>query len=364
MAKAGVAAAVLAPFLMSAASVFSITFKLREVASALGASTLEVALAITLSFIGGAIGGVALGALADAYGRRLGLFTSILVFSAAEALAGFAKSIWLLYAAWLSVGFGVNAENGIAYAVIAETWRGGRPGLIGGLTQGLYFIGMFLDAALSFLPWRLLLVLIGVASAATAPLALLVPEGAGRRGKAPPLAEIFRGGLLAVTALASALVAAAFMYTIPLATLAPDYLEEIGAEALWRLALPLLGFAAFALAGWLSDIFGGGRVVMALAPIGLASALALPLAGALSAPDLAAAYFASSYFAYLGVWISELYPAEVRATATNFVFTLGRVMGGVGPALVAAAGLPWGLSLDLAACSLAALISAALLSRR
>jgi len=57
---------------------------------------------------------------------------------------------------WFLVGFGVNAENGITYALVAENWRSGR-GLMGGLVQGIYFVGIVLDAVVSGMirNWRL-----------------------------------------------------------------------------------------------------------------------------------------------------------------------------------------------------------------
>jgi hypothetical protein len=39
-------------------------------------------------------------------------------------------------------------------------------------------------------------------------------------------------------------------------------------------------------------------------------------------------FFSSGYFSFTGVWASETYPAEFRATGTNLVFLVGRIVGG------------------------------------
>ncbi len=111
---------ILIPFLMSASCVFSIVYLFPDLAVAFHVSVSSLSLLVTLSFIGGAIGGVLLGMVADAYGRRVGLLLSAAIFSLSTLAAGFAKSLWELYVLWFLVGFGVNAENGITYAVVTE----------------------------------------------------------------------------------------------------------------------------------------------------------------------------------------------------------------------------------------------------
>ncbi|MGC8773372.1 MAG: MFS transporter, partial [Conexivisphaera sp.] len=49
---------------------------------------------------------------------------------------------------------------------------------------------------------------------------------------------------------------------------------------------------------------------------------------------LAAVYVSSGFFSFTGVWASESYPMELRATATNIVFLVGRLLGGFSPMLV------------------------------
>jgi MFS family permease len=336
---------VLVPFLMSAFCVFSIVYLFPELSTAFHVGVAALSLLVTLSFIGGAVGGVFLGMVADAYGRRVGLALSVLIFSLFTLMAGFAGGLLELYVFWFLVGFGVNAENGITYAVVIENWRSGR-GLMGGLLQGIYFIGIVLDALVSGVirDWRLVLISIGATSLALSlPLIMLVPETAGRIGlRSVGYGELFRGSLLIITVLSTVLVSSAFLYTIPLVSLAPTYLSAIKPPGLgyWLVALPLVGAIAYVVAGYVSDIYGRAKTLTVLSTIALVSSVALLLMarsypGYVTIP-VVLAYFSSSIFAYLGVWISELYPMRVRATASNFAFFLGRLLGGVGPPIVAA----------------------------
>ena len=107
---------VLIPFLMSSYCVFSVTYLFPEIATAMHVSILALSFTVTLSFIGG----VVICMLADAYGRRVGLAISIVLFSVFTMLASLASNLLELYVTWFIVGFGVNSENGITYPVIAE----------------------------------------------------------------------------------------------------------------------------------------------------------------------------------------------------------------------------------------------------
>ncbi len=362
------------PFLMSAYCVFSIVYLFPEMAQAMHVSIGILTFAVTLSFIGGAIGGVVLGMVADAYGRRMGLGISIVLFSLMTLITGFVRTPWELYITWFLVGFGVNPENGITYAVIAENWRGGR-GLIGGFTQGLYFIGLMLDALVYGLirTWNLVLIVVGASSLVLSiPWLAIIPETASRVGiTRVGYGEIFRGKFLLITVLGTLVVASAFLFTVPLVSIAPTYLEQlrIANLGLWLLALPAIGAIAYTLAGYLSDVYGRARVLIALSVIALLSSALLIVVSTLRLINylvipIALSYFSSSIFSYLGVFLSELYPARVRATASNFVFLLGRVLGGVGPPLIALAfaeNLGFGLGLVMIICAAVSLTSALIL---
>lgn len=359
------------PFLLSAYSVFSLIYVIPQVAQSLGVGVGPVSLAISLSFVGGAVGGVVIGAAADRWGRRLGLAASIILFGSATMLAGLVGSTWELYMLWFLVGFGVNSENGVSYAVVVEAWRSNQ-GLLGSAMQGLYPVGMLLDAVTSILirNWRPYMIVVGAISLiASLACIYLIPETKGRMSSVN-YGAVFSPRLRRVTWLGTALVASAFLFTVPFISLTPTYLlsHGFGGASYGAAVIGLsIGEAiAFASAGYVMDRLGPLTATLSLASLALASSLAFLVlnvagAGAVVIVPIALGYASSSFFAYMGILMGRLYPPEVRATGTNFTFLLGRLAAGAGVALASLiypGNLGIGLSVLMIASSLLALASA------
>jgi len=365
---------VMIPFLLSAYSVFSIIYVIPQLSSALGVSVSLISLAVTLSFIGGALGGVVIGVVADRWGRRIGLGLSILIFGLATLITSLITNIWELYLLWFLVGFGVNSENGISYAVIVEVWRSNQ-GLLGGIMQGLYPVGMLLDAATSFLvrSWRPYMAIIGVVSLIGSLSSLLAIPETRFQSLRTSYWEIFSSQYRSITALGTVLVASAFMFTVPFISLVPTYILIRGFRGITYeatlIALSTLMAVSFGLAGYIMDRWGSFKTTITLSTMALASSLLFLVInlmnwGLIIVP-IALGYFASSFFAYMGILMGRLYPPQVRATGTNFTFLLGRIMAGVGVALAASisSNLGIGMSFLMLASSIAAIASSVPLLR-
>ncbi|MFP3211560.1 MAG: MFS transporter [Thermocladium sp.] len=365
---------VMIPFLLSAYSVFSIIYVIPQLSSALGVSVSLISLAVTLSFIGGALGGVVIGVVADRWGRRIGLGLSILIFGLATLITSLITNIWELYLLWFLVGFGVNSENGISYAVIVEVWRSNQ-GLLGGIMQGLYPVGMLLDAATSFLvrSWRPYMAIIGVVSLIGSLSSLLAIPETRFQSLRTSYWEIFSPQYRSITALGTVLVASAFMFTVPFISLVPTYILIRGFSGITYeatlIALSTLMAVSFGLAGYIMDRWGSFKTTITLSTMALASSLLFLVInlmnwGLIIVP-IALGYFASSFFAYMGILMGRLYPPQVRATGTNFTFLLGRIMAGVGVALAASisSNLGIGMSFLMLASSIAAIASSVPLLR-
>jgi len=365
---------VMIPFLLSAYSVFSIIYVIPQLSSALGVSVSLISLAVTLSFIGGALGGVVIGVVADRWGRRIGLGLSILIFGLATLITSLITNIWELYLLWFLVGFGVNSENGISYAVIVEVWRSNQ-GLLGGIMQGLYPVGMLLDAATSFLvrSWRPYMAIIGVVSLIGSLSSLLAIPETRFQSLRTSYWEIFSPQYRSITALGTVLVASAFMFTVPFISLVPTYILIRGFRGITYeatlIALSTLMAVSFGLAGYIMDRWGSFKTTITLSTMALASSLLFLVInlmnwGLIIVP-IALGYFASSFFAYMGILMGRLYPPQVRATGTNFTFLLGRIMAGVGVALAASisSNLGIGMSFLMLVSSIAAIASSVPLLR-
>ena len=84
---------------------------------------------------------------------------------------------------------------------------------------------------------------------------------------------------------------------------------------------------------WTGAFFFAGSLVVALAAYGYAAHSAngltlflilLPVAG----------FFTNGVFALYSIWLPEMFPGAHRAFGAAFAFSLGRLLGAVGPALV------------------------------
>ncbi len=324
---------VILAFLMSAYSVFSLVYIMSSVATILNVKLGIISIAITLSFLGGAAGGALLGRVADVRGRKPALLLSAIIFSVSVILTSKITSIYELYACWFMVGFGANAENGISYAVIVELLRGSR-GIVGGAIQGLYFIGMMLDVLTLLLVgfWRTYMVAVGTISLVVSVFGImLIPETIRGKSEAHKLQEIFEGKLLPITLLGTIIIAASFMYTIPIATLIPPILRSSN-----LLALDAAGFISFTAAGYVSDRINRVKSLIAFAALGAISSIIIIVFG-IGLIQAILLYVGTGYFAFVGIMMSELYPIRLRSTGSNFAFIIGRIMGGLGPSIVALA---------------------------
>ncbi|MCI2413850.1 MAG: MFS transporter [Candidatus Aramenus sp.] len=345
-------------FLISAIAIYSITFKLTEV-SILTSSTLsEVELIISSSWIGGAIGGLVIGLASDRIGKKKALGISITLFSVPLLVNVLVDRVLAIYyVLWFLIGFGVNGDNGVSYVLIAEFSPPSLRATFGSLMQGFYFLGAMIGASLSaFLGFREFLLTISLLSLLSFLPWAKVPESKFRGGKFRPV-EVFSRKHKGITVFGSMAVVGAFLFLVPLVSLGYTLFSESGfPRALSSFAVTvsfLVGFAGFTLAGRIADAIGKRRTTFAFLTVGLVG-VAL-LVGVSLLKDfyfLLFVYpllmFSSSFFAYFGVWISELYPPQLKGTGTNTAFFLGRLLGGgFGVFLVALLPLPLALSLSV-----------------
>ena len=91
--------------------------------------------------------------------------------------------------------------------------------------------------------------------------------------------------------------------------------------------------------GWVADYAGRrptfvfymlGAAILVVTYSLLTNAIALLLTGAVMG------FFVNGMLGGYGALMSELYPTQVRATAQNILFNLGRAVGGLGPVVVGA----------------------------
>ncbi|BCS93072.1 MFS transporter [Metallosphaera javensis (ex Sakai et al. 2022)] len=330
-------------FLLAALSVYSISFVLPSLSSIYGQG---VYFTVPLSWIGGSIGGVALSILADRWSRKFSLLVSIALFTFPLLLNVLVRNLSLLYAIWFLIGFGVNGENGISYAYAAELSPPRYRGFVGSIMQGLYFMGGLLGLIWAFLFTNLdtYFLTLGLASLLSFVLWFLIPES-----KWKSRSSTGRINVLRIVILGSLFAIGSFLFVVPLVSLSFTLLSSLKLNAFLVLSIALLvGMIAFTLAGRISDRIGRKRTTFLFIGISILFSLAilLTLNSTLLSISLIMLMVGSSFFAYFGIWMSEIFPPEIRATGTNVVFFLGRLVGGgFGVSLVLL--MPFGLKDDL-----------------
>jgi MFS family permease len=300
------------------------------------------------------VGGIVFGLLSDHFGRVKVLTWTILVFGIATGLCAFSRGYWDLLTYRTIAGLGFGGEFGIGLALAAESWPaalrarassyvalGGQAGSLAAalLTplllphigwRGMFLLGL-LPVLLSFglrrvLPEPEIFVQAKRHAHAAAPIRLLVKDGPTLRHS------------IGVTILCSVQQIGYY----GLMTWLPYYLSvrhglSLTRSALWT-AVTVMGMSfGIWVFGQLADRVGRRPSFMlfqAMAAVTVVVYSRLQQPWELLAGGAVMGIFVNGMLGGYGTLISELYPTEVRATAQNIFFNIGRALGGFGPLLI------------------------------
>ncbi len=311
----------------------------------------DVMLAVFL--VGGTVGGVLFGSLADRIGRRPTMVLTILVYSIFSGLTYFATH-WVHVAVLrFLVAMGVGGEWAVAAALVAEVFPGGARAVAGGIFHASSVFGTWGASVVALAVganWRYAY-LIGIAPAL---LTLFVrwvvresemwQESVDEGEPTGNVAELLTSSpwcLRAVCAMLLAAVGLATFWGITVAgqDLARERLIAEGVSA--EIAAERAKFAY----GWVQTL-GGGLGLVAFAPLanrfGRRRTFVIFHLGAV-ASVLAVCFVPQSYnqllallpvfgFLTLGmhagyaIYFPELFPTRLRATGTSFGFNVGRLV--------------------------------------
>ena len=119
------------------------------IASEFGVSITAASGSLTLTLLVRLLGGVAAGAMADRWGRKLPLMLSLLWFAAFDAAVAFAPSFAVLLVLRTAFGFGMGAEWTAGATLAMESWPARSRAIASGLLQGSWAIGYLLAAVAS-----------------------------------------------------------------------------------------------------------------------------------------------------------------------------------------------------------------------
>ncbi|HEY2746656.1 MAG TPA: MFS transporter [Polyangia bacterium] len=312
---------------------------------------------ITLTLLLRLFGGVAAGAAADRWGRKLPLMISLVWFALCDGGVAFAPSFKAVLILRTLFGFGMGAEWTSGATLAMENWPARSRGIASGVLQGSWAVG-YLLAALAYgyvvphFGWRALFLVAAAPALLVLPIRIWVPESEEWRARQGHDARASKGriindasaqlrGHLGTIAWASVIMGCGFGAYYGLTGLYPTLLDGLGhkpAEIAHYVTLFNLGMMGGAIVtGILAAKKGVARAVAVPA---LASLPFLPLYVGMAPALLGLGAFLGGGLAvgFTGVtplFLTELFPAAVRARAVGVVYHVGALFAAFVPTTMA-----------------------------
>jgi SHS family lactate transporter-like MFS transporter len=350
------------------------------IAKEFGVTLTATAGSITLTLLVRLLGGVAAGAAADRWGRKLPLMLSVIWFAICDGAVAFAPSFTMILVLRTLFGFGMGAEWTAGATLAMENWPQRSRGIASGILQGSWAIGYLLAAVVSsiVLPiwgWRGLFLVAAAPALLALPIRAWVPESQefkreAKEKKAGPGLLTELGSVWKNLFWACVLMALGFAVYYGITGLYPALLEkELGMDAGQRAThvslfnIAMLGGAV--VCGWLATRVGP-RVAIGV-PAAL-MVLSLPLylgwqPSLLALGAMMGGAFGAGFCGVTPVLLTSLFPAQVRARSVGFAYHAGAFAAASVPMGTAALSdyahlsLAWSIGL-VSGISLVALIGA------
>lgn len=308
---------------------------------------------ITACFlIGAAAGGIAFGWLGDRVGRVRAMALSILTYSLVTGLGYFVQDAWQLGVVRLISALGMGGQWSLGVALVMESWPEKWRPMLAGFMGAAANVGFILVGFVGRVhpvtseSWRWML-LVGAAPALLVVFMLMfTPESerwraAAKTASGTPLAEIFRPGLLSRTLLGIAFASIVLIGTWGAVQWMPLLADQLvaGANPAAKANTTML-IAIGATIGSFCAPFIGARFgrrpayfLLCLASAVLCQLFFWKVAG-YGAMFLLGSFgiglVTASFFGWFPLYLPELFPTRVRATAQGTCYNSGRVLAAVG----------------------------------
>jgi MFS family permease len=329
------------------------------------------------TLLGWATGGVVSGVLSDYIGRKRALMLSILCYALFTGLTAFAHTYWTLVLFRFMTGLGLGGEWGPGAALVCELWPPSARGRACGALQSAFGVGMLLASVVWLVvgplgpeSWRYMfllgvlpaLIVLHIRRGLQDPALWVTADNRRRearalaaRGQAVPeadreLLQFTVVHLLVNPPLRRKLVLLLLMSLSTIIGLwavsmwIPQYASQIGAaggrdgqrwSTLAGLWMSLGGIGGYLVFGWLADVWGrkpstwlyylgalpGVWVPFLLVHDPVLFLLAVGLNG----------FFTTGQFAWMPIYLPELFPTAVRGTAISLIFNSARYVAALGP---------------------------------
>ncbi len=312
-------------------------------------------IAFAAFLIGGAVGGLAFGVLADRFGRRLSMMLSILTYSVFTGMHYFAESVEHIVALRFFVAMGVGGEWAVAASLVAEVFPKRARAVAGGIFHASSVLGAVLAAGVAYVlagstDWRIaflfgllpaLMILWVRASVKESDKWERQSEvSTKRRGSLSELLSDPRWRYRALIGLGMAGIGLGTYWGIY--AWGPELIHEILADTV---SIEQRRKSAAFVYG-LMNFTGGLAGLLAFAPISMVTsrrtAFAFYHVGALVMVPITflgatsyamalwllpvMAFFVVGMHAGYAIYFPELFPTRLRATGASFCFNVGRLL--------------------------------------
>ncbi len=305
-----------------------------------------------LFLLGAACGGLFFGWLGDKIGRVRAMSASILCYSLFTGLCYFAKEPWHLGFFRFLAALGMGGEWSLGVALVMEIWpEKSRPlmaGIIGAAANvGYLLIGVIaIQFPITPTSWRWVMLVGAGPALLTFFIRLFVPESekwkeSVKKGPSHPFKEIFSPPLFKTTMLAITFASIALIGTWGSVQWLPLWGDQMAgstmptAKAFTQIASALgaiLGCIVGALVGGrfgrrpayfllcLGSLISCGYLFRSVNEYGNLFLGMVFMVGGLTA----------AFYGWLPLYLPELFPTRVRATAQGLAFNFGRILAAVG----------------------------------
>ncbi|HJB54985.1 MAG TPA: MFS transporter [Candidatus Olsenella avistercoris] len=300
----------------------------------------------TVTNIGMLVGGIIFGTLADRYGRARMFVITVALFSIACGATAFSTDLFLVYLFRFLVGVGGGGEYGVIMAMVADAFDEKKRGRVNSYVTVSGQIGSIIAAVAAALivplfGWR------GLFAFGALPVLLAiwahfclkdseVWKRASSTSAKPSIRELFTAGRASTTIRLTIMAIAQVAGYFGLMNWLPSILQSslglsVSGSSVWMIATIVgmsLGMIVF---GQIMDkidakvayaVFLVASAVAVFAYSFANSAALMLIGGAI------VGFFANGMNAGYGAIVGNLYPVEIRATANNIIFNIGRAVGG------------------------------------
>jgi MFS family permease len=308
---------------------------------------------ITACFlVGAAIGGIVFGWLGDRIGRVRAMGLSILVYSLVTGLGYFAQTAMQLAAIRFVSSLGMGGQWALGVALVMECWpESWRPmlaGFMGAAANVGYLLVGFVARVhpVTVESWRWMLLVASMPALLVVFLMLFTPESqrwreAAKTSTGNPLREVFGARLLGRTLLGVAFASVALIGTWAAVQWLPLWADQLvngknpSAKAIITMLLAVGAIIGALVAPLVGARLGRRPTYFLLCLISFVLCGILFLTVTAYGPTLlvfavAVGIATASFYGWFPLYLPELFPTRVRATAQGTCYNSGRFLAAVG----------------------------------